>query len=52
MKDQVLAINNHTIVLANGKYVVTHPDRGVVTRIPRGVGAKRRAVNFARAQRA
>lgn len=44
-------VNNHTITLRDGKYVVTHPQRGEVTRVPRGTGALLRAINFAKVQR-
>ena len=43
-----MTVNGCSIALVNGKYEVRAPWGEVITRIPRGVGAKRRAANFAR----
>lgn len=44
-----MTVNGCAIALVNGKYEVRAPWGEVITRIPRGVGAKRRAASYARA---
>jgi hypothetical protein len=45
-----MIVNGHSITIEGDKYVVTHPAKGVLTRIPRGPGAKARAAKFAEVQ--
>lgn len=45
-----MIVNGHNISTVGDKVIVTHPTKGVLTRIPRGPGAKARAARFAELQ--